>query len=79
MAKHEHHDDIREILFSSFMDFFKESVSKYPKYKQVPVSFVGSVAFHFRHILNEAAWQSGVSIGRVEKAPMDGLIRFHSE
>jgi N-acetylglucosamine kinase-like BadF-type ATPase len=79
MSKHEHHDDVREILMSSFVEFFSESVSKYPRHKQVPVSFVGSVAFYFRHILNEAAWHSGISIGRIEKAPMDGLIRFHSE
>ncbi len=79
LAKHEHHDDVREILHSSFVEFFKESVSKYDRYKQLPVSFVGSVAFHFRHILNEAAWQSGISIGRIDQAPMDGLIRYHKE
>ena len=78
LAKHEHHDDVREILHTSFVEFFEESVSKYDRYKQLPVSFVGSVAFHFRHILNEAAWQAGISLGRIEQAPMEGLIRFHS-
>ncbi|MEN8224172.1 MAG: hypothetical protein ABFS05_02330 [Bacteroidota bacterium] len=79
MAEHEHHDDIREILLSSFIDFFQESVSKYTGYKQLPVSFVGSIAFHFRHILNEAAGQEGITVGRVDKAPMEGLIRYHRE
>ncbi len=79
LANHEHHDDIREILFSSFNEFFTESVSKYNRYKQIPVSFVGSVAYYFRHILNEAAWKHGISIGRIEQAPMEGLIRFHGE
>ncbi|MBE9485481.1 MAG: ATPase, partial [Bacteroidetes bacterium] len=77
LSKYEHNDDVREILFSSFIDFFAESVSKYNRYKLIPVSFVGSVAFHFRHILNEAAWQQGVSIGRIEQAPMEGLVRYH--
>ncbi len=77
LAKHEHHDDVREILFGAFTDFFTESVARYPGYKQLQVSFVGSVAFHFRHILNEAAWQAGVTIGSIEQAPMDGLIRYH--
>jgi N-acetylglucosamine kinase-like BadF-type ATPase len=79
LAKHEHHDDIREILYQAFKDFFMESVSKYQRYKMLPVSFVGSVAYHFRHILNEAAWDMGISIGLIEQAPMDGLIRFHSK
>lgn len=79
LAEHEHHDDIREILMSSFKDFFIESVSKYERHRQVPVSFVGSVAYYFRHILNDAARQQGISIGRIEQAPMDGLIRYHKE
>jgi N-acetylglucosamine kinase-like BadF-type ATPase len=77
LADHEHHDDVREILFSSFIDFFIESVSKYARHKIIPVSFVGSVAFHFRHILSEAAWQQGISIGKIEQGPMEGLIRYH--
>jgi len=79
LAEHEHHDDIKKILISSFKDFFTESISRYDRYKQIPVSFVGSVAFHFRHILNEAAWQDGISIGLIEQAPMEGLIRYHKE
>jgi N-acetylglucosamine kinase-like BadF-type ATPase len=78
LAKHEHHDDVREILYQAFIDFFRESVSKYERYKLIPVSFVGSVAYHFKHILNEAAWEMGISVGRIEQAPMDGLIRYHS-
>lgn len=79
LAGHEHHDDIREILLSSFLEFFKENVAKYERYKMMPVSFVGSVAYHFRHILNEAAWKMGISIGRIEQAPMEGLIRYHKD
>ena len=79
LAEHENHNDIREILMSSFVDFFNESVSKYDRYKHIDVSFVGSVAYHFRHILNEAALQLGISIGRIEQAPMEGLIRYHGD
>lgn len=77
LSKHEHHDDVREIIHESFTAFFNESVSKYPRYKQMPVSFVGSVAYYFRHILNQAAWQSGITIGKIEQAPIEGLVRFH--
>jgi N-acetylglucosamine kinase-like BadF-type ATPase len=78
LSQHEHHDDIREIIHASFTAFFNESVAKYPRYKQLPVGFVGSVAYYFQHILNEAAWQSGITIGKIEQAPMDGLVRYHS-
>ena len=77
LAEYEEHDDIHEILMTSFVDFFKESVSKYDRYQHIAVSFVGSVAYHFRHILEEAARQQGISIGRIEQAPMEGLIRYH--
>lgn len=79
LATHQHHEDIHKILYHAFKDFFRESVSKYDDYKNLPVSFVGSVAYHFKHILDEVAASVGISIGRVEKAPMEGLIRFHRE
>lgn len=79
LAEHEHNEVIRNMLLSSFNEFFTESVSKYERYKQIPVSFVGSVAYHFRHILSEAAWQEGISIGRIEQAPLEGLIRYHRD
>jgi N-acetylglucosamine kinase-like BadF-type ATPase len=79
MAEHEHEDKIKDILLSSFNDFFTESIAKYERYKQITVSFVGSVAYHFRHILSEAAWQQGISIGRIEQGPLEGLIRFHKD
>jgi glucosamine kinase len=45
----------------------------------IPVSFTGSVAFHFRHLLSESAFEQGISIGTIEKEPMEGLIRYHQE
>jgi N-acetylglucosamine kinase-like BadF-type ATPase len=78
LAGYEHHESIRRIIFTSFEEFFRESVSKYEGYQDIPVSFVGSVAFHFRHILGEAAWHFGITIGTIEQAPLDGLVRYHS-
>lgn len=79
MGDHKDYDDIRELLLSSFVDFFRESVSKYKRYQAVPVGFVGSVAFHFSDLLKEAAKSFGISIGRIEQAPMEGLIRYHMD
>jgi glucosamine kinase len=79
MAKFEHIDAIREIILSSFNEFFTENVARYPGYKMIPVSFTGSVAFHFRHLLSESAFEQGISIGTIEKEPMEGLIRYHQE
>ena len=70
-------EDIRELLISSLTDFFRESVSKYDRYNKVPVGFVGSVAFYFREFLEEAAKPFGIMIGKIEQAPMEGLIRYH--
>lgn len=79
LGEHRHSSDIRDLLLASFGDFFRESVSKYDRYDQLPVGFVGSVAYHFSSLLEEAAKPFGISIGRIEKAPMEGLIRFHME
>ncbi|HSG67923.1 MAG TPA: hypothetical protein VK994_04400, partial [Bacteroidales bacterium] len=79
LGDHQENDDVRAILLEAFADFFRESVSKYERYTQIPVAFVGSVAYHFRHFLEKAAKDLNISIGRIEQAPMAGLIRYHSD
>ena len=58
--------------------FFRRNVMQYD-YRNHPVSFVGSVAYFYKDILLEAAEEVGISrIGRIERVPIDGLIRFHT-
>ena len=69
---------IRALVLRSFTDFFKRNVASYPNYKTLPCNFVGSIALLQKDVLTEAAASLGITIGNIIQAPMEGLIKFHS-
>ena len=49
----------------------------YDGWDKLPVGFNGSIAYYFRPQLEKALKAEGMTLGRIIKAPMDGLIEFH--
>lgn len=43
-------------------------------YTQYPAHFIGSVAHCYKEILQEAAQETGIRIGKILQSPMEGLI-----
>jgi len=72
-----HHPFLQEIVRNCFHDFFRCQLTKYTGYKEAPVHFVGSVAFHFSSLLTEVAAGYGISIGNVKRSPIGGLVKYH--
>ncbi len=70
---------IRKLVQQNFEDFLKEQVYKYSGLRELPVSFVGSVAYYFRDVLKEVLSEHQIVMGRVLQAPMEGLIEYYSE
>ena len=58
------------------MAFFKRNVMQYD-YRNNPVHIIGSVAYHYREILTEAAQKSDITLGTIIQSPMEGLIAYH--
>ncbi|MBR5640407.1 MAG: ATPase [Muribaculaceae bacterium] len=69
---------IKAIVMRSFTDFFVRNVASYPHYKELPCNFVGSIALLQKDVLVEAANKLGITIGTIIQAPMEGLIKYHS-
>ncbi len=60
------------------MEVFVENyIKQYDNCKDVPVHFIGSIAFYLREELKEVLEINGLSIGNVLRRPIDGLIQFH--
>lgn len=66
----------QNLLVQCFDQFFKRNISQYSQ--DLDISFIGSIAHHFKEELNLSALRNNYSIKKIEKSPMDGLIRFHS-
>lgn len=78
ILKHIDDKGVEAIVLGSFKDFFKRNVMQY-KYQNEKVHFVGSIAYHFRDILERAAKEMGITIGTIDKSPMEGLITYYTE
>ena len=69
---------IHDLVFRALTAFFVRNVESYKNYKNLPVNFVGSIAFVQKPVLIEAAEARGITVGTVIQNPMEGLIRYHS-
>ena len=76
----EHLDNplLNRLVVDNFRSFFQRNIKPYGR-KDLPVSFVGSMAEHYPEQLEEAARAEGYTLGQVAKSPMEGLVSFHSQ
>ena len=69
---------IHRLVLNEFKSFFVRNVAQYDRYRQLSVSFVGSIAYLYRPVLQEAADALDATISTVMKSPMEGLVGYHS-
>ena len=77
IAPRQNHPLIHELVKKSFQAFIDEQIRKYPNHENLTVSFVGSIAWYYKDILQETAAENKLHVGTILKSPMEGLIRFH--
>ena len=77
---HEHLDSpgLRALVVDNFSKFLTTHVAPYDR-RDLPVSFVGSIAWAFQRELRQAAASLGFTIGTVFQSPMEGIILYHSK
>jgi N-acetylglucosamine kinase-like BadF-type ATPase len=73
------HFMVENIIEDCLNDFFHYHVLKYRKSWQLPLYFVGSVAWEFRDVIEEMCAQYELELGGVEQSPIDRLVGFHRE
>lgn len=78
IAQHLEEPGIRQLVLGSFIAFLRRNVMQYD-YTQYPAHFIGSVAHCYKEILQEAAQETGIRIGKTLQSPMEGLIQYHSD
>lgn len=76
LSAHREVPQIHELLVSSFTDFFHRNVMQYP-YQDTPVHFVGSIAWHFKEEVKEAALLLGIHTGKFIQSPIGELLKYH--
>lgn len=77
LAENRGHYMIENIIEDGLNDFFFTHLYKYRESWTHPIHFVGSIAFGFKDVLKELCSTYELELGRVLKAPMQGLIEYH--
>lgn len=71
------HPFLHDLVSRCFRDFFSNHIIVYPDYLNMPLVFTGSVSFNMKDILHEVAAGFGLSVHKIMKEPMEGLVAFH--
>lgn len=69
--------ELRRLVIDNFSDFFRFNIAPYQR-RDLPVSFVGSLAHYYQAELREVARSMGYTVGAVTRSPIEGLVRYHS-
>ncbi len=77
LSRHIEDPSVYDLVSSSFSDFFVRNVAQYEGYKSLPIHFTGSVAFYFKDVLKKVTEEMGLCLGKIEKSPIEGLVKFH--
>jgi hypothetical protein len=67
-----------ELVVQNFRQFFRSNIVPY-QHPELPVHFVGSMAFIYRDQLVQAAETEGFHVGHTLQSPMEGLITYHEK
>lgn len=68
--------EVRDIVIENFEDFIRNNILAYgDEFRTINV--VGSIAYHYKEQLTEAASRNGFQIGKIIKSPIEGLIEYH--
>ncbi|MEI7627103.1 MAG: N-acetylglucosamine kinase [Bacteroidota bacterium] len=78
LAENRGHYMIENIIEDGLNDFFFAHIYKYKESWTHPINFIGSVAYGFKDVLQELCNGYELELGKVMKAPMKGLIEYHS-
>jgi len=72
-------ESIRKIVERSIDDFFVLHILPYKQVQNLEVSFVGSVAYNFRTIIEDLAKKYKLKLGKISQKPIFDLVKYHTQ
>lgn len=77
LIKHKDTDFCKKYIESELEDFIENYIKQFDNYKDVPVHFIGSIAFYLKDELEILMKKQEIKLGNVLRRPIDGLIQYH--
>lgn len=77
LSEHIDHPFVQRILYRSLSEFIDRHVRKYQGHMQLPIHFVGSIAFIFQDMIKLILAERNMQVGRFIKQPIEALRDYH--
>ncbi|MEY4433026.1 MAG: hypothetical protein RLZZ44_1159 [Bacteroidota bacterium] len=77
LIQHKEDPFCKKIIFKGMKSFVKNYIRQFDNYQEVPVHFVGSIAFYLKEELEVTFDKYQIKLGNVLRRPIDGLIAYH--
>lgn len=74
---HKDEEYCQKLVRKDMQVFVDNYITQYDNCREVPIHFIGSIAFYLKEELKEVLESNGLTIGNVLRRPIDGLIEFH--
>lgn len=77
LIKHKDTDFCKQYIVAEMEDFVENYIKQFDNHTEVPVHFIGSIAFYLKDELETILTKHNIKIGNVLRRPIDGLIEYH--
>ena len=77
LIQHKDNEFIKGLIVDAMQVFVDNYITQYENAHEIPVHFVGSIAFYLKAELAEVLSKNNLKIGNVLRRPIDGLIEYH--
>lgn len=78
LIQHKEHEFCQKIIRNAMQDFVDFYITQYENCHEVPVHFIGSIAFYLKEELEVVLKSNNLTLGNVLRRPIDGLIQYHA-
>jgi len=69
----------KKIIKKGFDTFLNKRVLIYKKQQEIPIYFIGSIAYYFKELLEKSAKKHNLNITNIIQRPLDNLIKYHQD
>lgn len=68
---------LRDIILDGLRRFIKHQVLQFEDCQEVPIHFIGTVAFYLADEIEEVLAEFGLTLGVIVRRPIDRLVQYH--
>jgi N-acetylglucosamine kinase-like BadF-type ATPase len=75
-SDHQEYPFVQELVIACFDAFINRHILKYPNAQELPIHFIGSIAFGFQDLLKQALEKHQLKVGEIYKSPFPTLLEY---